>query len=388
MLAYDAVVVGGGPAGSTCARFLVEGGLRVLVLDAARFPRVKLCAGWVSDPVWDVLGIAPSEYTRGLWEWNRCHVRFGDTDHTISAHGHFIRRYEFDHWLLDLCGAEVVQGHRVASLERDGDDWVVDGEYRAPILIGAGGTHCPVARAAFTPKPEKPVGVQEHEFETAREEVAAHRIGLDGEPELLLHGDLRGYSWNIPKTDWINVGCGTMRPRDVRPAWREARAFFEESGHVPPSASVSLDKMGGHSYYLFREEHLADAQRDGALLVGDSLGVSHPFTAEGILPSVLSARLAAEAVLAGEARAYPERLAAHPVFKDYTLLRRVRNLRRARRRSNGARYGMPRLRPPAFVKTASRRAVATGFAWMFAGKPLPGGSLLHRITSLLPGERS
>src|SRR3954469_15118557 len=39
--AFDAIVVGGGPAGSNCARTLVKGGLRVALLDAAKFPRVK-----------------------------------------------------------------------------------------------------------------------------------------------------------------------------------------------------------------------------------------------------------------------------------------------------------------------------------------------------------
>ena len=44
------------------------------------------------------------------------------------------------------------------------------------------------------------------------------RIGADGEPELLLHDDLRGYSWIVPKTDWLNVGCGTVDPTEVRAA--------------------------------------------------------------------------------------------------------------------------------------------------------------------------
>ena len=44
----DAIVVGGGPAGSTCAWKLREAGLDVLVLDRATFPRTKLCAGWVT----------------------------------------------------------------------------------------------------------------------------------------------------------------------------------------------------------------------------------------------------------------------------------------------------------------------------------------------------
>ena len=72
----DAIVVGGGPAGSTCARFLVRAGLRVAVLDRAAFPRVKLCAGWLSAPVWDALEMSPRAYPAGLWEWNRCHVAY------------------------------------------------------------------------------------------------------------------------------------------------------------------------------------------------------------------------------------------------------------------------------------------------------------------------
>ena len=62
------------------------------------------------------------------------------------------------------------------------------------------------------------------------------------------------------------------------------------------------------------------------LLCGDSLGLAQPLTAEGILPAVLSGRLAAEAILAGAPESYPARLAAHPVLEDY---RRVFRLREA-----------------------------------------------------------
>ena len=48
---FDAIVVGAGPAGSTAAFRLSSAGARVLLLDRARFPRDKVCAGWVTPAV-------------------------------------------------------------------------------------------------------------------------------------------------------------------------------------------------------------------------------------------------------------------------------------------------------------------------------------------------
>src|SRR5947207_1707645 len=48
MVMCDALIVGGGPAGSTCAWQLRQAGLDVMVADAATFPRDKVCAGWIT----------------------------------------------------------------------------------------------------------------------------------------------------------------------------------------------------------------------------------------------------------------------------------------------------------------------------------------------------
>jgi menaquinone-9 beta-reductase len=251
---FDAIVVGGGPGGSTCARQLVTRGVRTAVLDRARFPRVKLCAGWISAPIWDVLEMSPRDYPRSLWEWNRCHVHHAGVQRTFRARGYFIRRYELDDFLLERSGAEVIN-HAVKSIERDGSAWVVDGAFRAPVLVGAGGTHCPVARAIAPPRPERPVGVQELEFQAEPTAIAAARLGADGEPELVLHDDLRGYSWNVPKTGWLNIGCGTVEAREVKDTWQKMRAFLLASGHVPPAAAAALEHVKGYSYYLYHPAH-------------------------------------------------------------------------------------------------------------------------------------
>jgi flavin-dependent dehydrogenase len=361
---HDVIVVGGGPGGSSAARALVAAGARVLILDRARFPRVKLCAGWVSGPIWDALELSPGEYPAGLWPWERCHVHFAGRRYAFRARGHFIRRAELDHFLLQRSGAEIREGVAVKSIEADGDGWVINGEHRAAFLVGAGGTHCPVARQLFPPKPRRPVGVQEREFPCDPEAVAESRLGRDGEPELLLHDDLRGYSWNVPKTDWLNVGCGTVDAKQVRDAWLEARSFFVGAGHIPEVAATDLEKMKGHSYYLFDPAHLDDCIAERAVLVGDALGLAHPLTAEGILPAVVSGRLAGEAIAAGDAAGYQRRLRSHPVAVDYTLYYQLREA--AGRLRPGGEGG------PWSPGPLGRWAAARSFAWMFSGQPLPG----------------
>jgi len=381
---HDVIVIGGGPAGSTCARFLRRAGARVAVLDRATFPRVKLCGGWLSTPIWDALELAPADYPGGLWPWSTCHVSYRGRPHAIACRGWFIRRAEFDDFLLRQSGASLHLGVSVKEIGRDAEGlWSVAG-LRARILVGAGGTHCPVARLLAPRRPMGPVAAQEHEFRADPAAIARARAGRDGEPELLLHDDLRGYSWNVPKTTWLNVGSGTVDPGEVRAAWQTARAHFREVGHVPAGSDEALEPkaMKGHAYYLFDPVHLAAAVRaddtaDGrgaAYLVGDSLGLAQPITAEGILPAVLSGRLCAEAILAGAPASYPLRLASHPVIEDYRRVFRLREAAGALRSGRTLARGTPlghRVGTP-----LGHRVVARGFAWMFSGARFPAPRLV------------
>lgn len=380
---HDVLVVGGGPAGSTCARTLATSGMRVGVIDRAEFPRVKLCAGWLSPAIWDVLRIAPREYPHGLWEWHTAHVHYKGRDHAVPCHGWFIRRYELDDFLLRTSGADLHLGVNAKQIERVDGTWRI-GELSAKYLVGAGGTHCPVARLLAPTRPRRAVGVQELELQSEAAEVARTRLGNDGEPELLLFDDNSGYGWNVPKSDWLNVGCGTLDATRVRDAWSVTFDHLRATGHLPAAAQAQLEHVKGHSYFLFDPTHLESAQRDNAFLVGDSLGLAHPITAEGILPATVSGRCAAEAILAGDPASYPTRLRTHPVLDDYARVFRVltaaRKVRDRLVRGNGApatngSNGNGR-------KPIGRGAVARGFAWMFSGKPLPA----PRVIDFLVGR--
>ena len=79
---------------------------------------------------------------------------------------------------------QAIEGYNVREIERDSEGyWVIDDLYRAKYLIGAGGTHCPVARTLFPGRDNVQCGTQEREFEGDPEEIAACRAGEDGEPE-------------------------------------------------------------------------------------------------------------------------------------------------------------------------------------------------------------
>ena len=372
---YDAIIVGGGPAGSTCASTLVKSGVHTLLLDRATFPRVKLCAGWLSPPIWNILGISPKEYTRGIWKWNKVHIHFHGRKFTVNSNGYFIRRYEFDEFLLKRSNVETIQGHNVRQITKDMDGyWVIDNQYRAKYLVGAGGTHCPVARSVFPEIDNPQCGTQEREFEGNLEEIAACRAGADGEPEILLHDDMKGYSWNVPKGQWLNVGTGTKVAREVLPAWTKARAFFEASGTagtIPVSSRPLLDKMKGHGYIIFETQHLQNCQRDNVFLVGDSLGLAQPMTGEGILPSTLSGKLCATAIGKGQPETYAKLLRTHPVISDYRIQHSIQT--RARKilgEKDNKQYRKSYLRDRIIVKV---------FAMLFSGKGMPGGGIVAKL---------
>lgn len=296
MRSADAIVVGGGPGGSTCAWKLREAGLDVLVLDRAAFPRTKLCAGWVTPEVLADLELAPEEYPHGLVTFDRLHLHWKLFSAAPATRQHSVRRYEFDAFLLQRSGA-TVERHKVARIRRDGDDFIVDDAFRCRYLIGAGGTSCPVYRAFFQDRHPRASALQtatlEQEFAYDWQDPGCHLwFFADGLP---------GYAWYVPKAGgYVNVGLGGMadklkgRGGNLRDYWRQFVARLARLGLVDYDAYAPK----GYSYYL---RGGVEAVRDGnAYLVGDAAGLATRDMCEGIGPAVRSGLLAARSVVSGE----------------------------------------------------------------------------------------
>ncbi len=147
------------------------------------------------------------------------------------------------------------------------------------------------------------VVAQEAELEMTEAEAARCPLA-PGWADLAFAPDLEGYGWCVRKGRWLNIGFGTLRPGSLKPQLERYLRGLQEAGIVPAREAL---RMQGHAY-LLRSNARRPLSGEGVLLAGDAAGLAFDSSGEGILPAIVSGRLAAEAVLA--AGLQPDRLDA------------------------------------------------------------------------------
>jgi menaquinone-9 beta-reductase len=295
----DVVIVGGGPAGSSCAWKLRQAGLDVLVMDRAQFPRDKVCAGWITPQVVDELQLDCDDYRRGRTLQPITGFRTGvigdnrEIETTYDGTVSFgIRRCEFDHYLLCRSRARVAIAP-VASIRRAPGRWVINDAVRAPLLVGAGGHFCPVSRWLNpTRSRASQVIAQEAEFPIPDDDAERWRV-VPERPELYYCRDLKGYGWCFRKGAFLNIGLGRLDTHSLPSACAELVRFLQARRRIPRDASL---RWRGHAY-LVSDPPRRRVVDEGVMLIGDAAGLAYSQSGEGIRPAIESGLLAASAVL-------------------------------------------------------------------------------------------
>jgi geranylgeranyl reductase family protein len=292
----DVLIVGGGPAGSTCARRLRQAGLDVLVMDKQTFPRDKVCAGWITPAVVESLELDLADYARDRVLQPIRGFRIGTIGGAAAetrydeAVSFGIRRCEFDDYLLRRSKARLAPGEAMKSMVREKDFWLVNGRIRTPLVVGAGGHFCPVSRMLGVEpgRGQAIVVAQEAEFRLLEHERIEFGIEQDI-AQIYFCPDLKGYGWCVAKGDYLNVGLGREDSHRLSEHVERFRDWLQQRGGLPRGLPA---RFNGHAYVLYPESRRKQYD-DGVLLIGDAAGLAYPRSGEGIRPAVESALMAA-----------------------------------------------------------------------------------------------
>lgn len=311
---YDVIVVGGGPAGSTCARFAARQGLDVAVLErTGRRPVTRTSAG-IFDHTWRALDLAPADYphpmrTPHAFEFVtlKDRKRLPDVLQIVAPflkrHVYFPNRDEFDTWLLDQAmkeGAQVLRDSIVRPGDIDQEDGLyhlrVGGEtHSARTLVGAAGTRCPVYRRFFEP-------VQRWSGETMLlTEVEAPESEYQGPPWASYFDFIQKgvFAWSYLVGDGkVHIGtaaisAGRASKKDMR--FEDFLEYLKLEGHVATGFDPKEHHTSGGSIRMFAGHPMA--ARDGSChVIGDAAGLLQRDAYNGISNAIASGRLCANAI--------------------------------------------------------------------------------------------
>lgn len=292
---YDAIVVGAGPAGGMAAYTLASGNARVLVLEAARLPRLKPCGGGLtpvaaSTVPWDISRIVERRVNHAVWRLNEDRIVHASAGVPMFM----VDRARFDLHIVERAvnrGAELRDGTAVDAV-LEGEAGVVvttkAGErFHAAYVVGADGALGRTARSVGLGRRVPLAGAVDAEVVVDPDVLAreADRMTID------FGATRNGYAWIFPKCDSLSCGIGSWRGRARLP--EQLDAFLVRS---LPSERIVCQKRYGHPIPLWAGRRpLATAR---VCLVGDAASLVDPVMGEGIRYALQSGRLAGEVVLA------------------------------------------------------------------------------------------
>lgn len=311
---FDVIILGAGPAGSTCTIALQESGLKVALLEKETFPRDKICGDAVSSVTKRVLRQIDPELEQMLLAYppktsiskaKLYSPKFESLEIGFSLVGHCIRRMDFDNWLFEKAKlnrtASVFQDVKVKDVSAHpayAEVLLADGTLmRAKVLVGCDGAHSIAAKklAGFR--------VDKKHYSGAVRQYYRNVKGLEGNAleVYFLKGYLPGYFWIFPlSSNEANVGFGMLSDTISRKKIDLKQSMHEIIRNIPEiherfKHATPLEEIKGFGLPLGSKKHAISGHR--FMLCGDAASLIDPFSGEGIETAMESGKFAAEQIM-------------------------------------------------------------------------------------------
>ena len=280
------VIIGAGPAGSTCAYLLKKAGIDCVLVDYATFPREKICGGGLTPKAYELLQeLMPDlRYNyQGVSRFKlmmdgvvRCEV---DLDKELRM----VPRKEFDYAMLKQYLAIGGQFHQGAFLRYDE---LPDGKVKVTLrsgeqficdyLVGADGANSRVRKQLTGQRAINCLFLEQYVEKGPNEFVFEFSKQYK-----------RGYYYSFPNVGWDIVGVGG----DYSSA-HELRSLLKDK-NIRKMAPVDNAEVKG----AFIPVNTLDSGKKQVILIGDAGGYANKLTYEGLYYAIATGSNAAKAII-------------------------------------------------------------------------------------------
>jgi len=325
MSSPDVVVIGGGPAGSTCSTLLAQHGCRVELFERERFPRFHIGESLIPETYWVLKRLNMLPKMQASHFVKKYSVQFVNASGKLSAPFYFwdnkphecsqtwqVARSEFDQMMLDNArehGVTVHEGVRVLDVVFENQRAVgvtvrdEDGtrrEVRAKVVVDASG-QAGLIQNRLRLRVWDPV-LNKGAIWTYWEGAYRDTGRDEGATMVLQTANRKGWFWYIPQHDNI-VSVGVVAPFDYL---FKNRGPYEQTyeEEVERCAAVKQRVSSGRRVtgYFATKDYSYRATRvagDGWVMIGDAWGFLDPLYSSGVLLALKSGELAADAIVEG-----------------------------------------------------------------------------------------
>ncbi len=323
-MTYDAIVIGGGPAGATTATVLAQHGRRVLLLERESFPRFHIGESLMPYTWFSFERLGVLDWLKRSGSPRKHSVQFVSTSGNVSQPFYFfetikhdcastwqILRSDFDTMMLENAaakGAEVrqgvavrdvlMEGDRVIGVQADGADGKLE-KHLASVVVDATGRDTLLAgRLGCKRRDPDLTKIAIFTYFTG----ALRDPGLDEGATTVAYIPEKGWFWYIPLVnDMVSVGVvadhdylyrGTRDPEMI--FQREAKGCRWIRDHLAQGTRLNSMRVTGEFSY-----RATTAAGDGFCLVGDAFSFLDPVFSSGVFLALKSGELAADAIHVG-----------------------------------------------------------------------------------------